>query len=100
MVVHVLYMRTCDKEGLRVPLNLSSLRDPPIKASHALISILDTKFMRAELQKTRYQAKHSLGAVQGINVQQLQQNVLKTVFIASVFRWFLIKKYQRETTSQ
>ena len=89
MVVHVLYMRTCDKEGLRAPLNLSSL---PIKASHALISILDTKLTRAELEKTRYQAKHSLGAIQGINVQQLLQNVLKTVFIASVFHWFLIKK--------
>ena len=100
MLVHVLYMRTCDKEGLRVPLNLSSLRDAPIKASHALISILHTKFMRAKLEKTRYQAKHSLGAVQGINVQQLLQNVLKTVFIASVFRWFLIKKYQKETTLQ
>ena len=97
MLVHVLYMRTCDKEGLRVPLNLSSLRDAPIKASHALISILHTKFTRAELEKTRYQAKHSLGNVQGINVQQLLQNVLKTVFIASVFLWFLIKKYQKET---
>ena len=92
MVVHVLYMRTSDKEGLRAPLNLSSLRDVPIKASHALISILDTKLTRAELEKTWYQAKHSLGAIQGINVQQLLQNVLKTVFIASVFRWFLIKK--------
>ena len=56
--------------------------------------------MRAELQKTRYQAKHSLGAVQGINVQQLLPNVLKTVFIASVFLWFLIKKYQKETILQ
>ena len=45
---------------------------------------------RAKLEKPRYQAKHSLGAVQGINVQQLLQNVLKTVFIASVFRWFFI----------
>ena len=71
-----------------------------IKASHALISILHTKFTRAKLEKTRYQSKHSLGAVQGINVQQLLQNVLKTVFIASVFRWFLIKKYKKETTLQ
>ena len=52
MVVHVLYMQTSDKEGLRAPLNLSSLRDVPIKASHALISILDTKLTRAELEKT------------------------------------------------
>ena len=52
MVVHVLYMRTSDKEGLRAPLNLRSLRDVPIKASHALISILDTKLTRAELEKT------------------------------------------------
>ena len=93
-------MQTRDKEGLRVPLNLSSLRDAPIKASHAVISILHTKFTRAELEKTQYQAKHSLRAVPGINVQQLLQNVLKTVFIASVFRWFLIKKYQKETTLQ
>ena len=90
MLVDVLYMRTCDKEGLRVPLNLSSLRDAPIKASHALISILHTKFTRAELEKNRYQAKYSLGAVQEINVQQLLQNLLKTVFIASVFLWCLI----------
>ena len=101
MLVHVLCMQTRDKEGLRVPLNLRSLRAAPIKVSHALISILHTKFTRAELEKTRYQAKHSLGAVQGIiNVQQLLQNVLKTVFIASVLRWFLIKKYQKETTLQ
>ena len=85
MLVHVLYMQTRDKEGLRVPLNLSSLRDAPIKASHALISILHTKFTRAELGKNRYQAKHSLGAVQGINVQQLLQNVLKTVFYIKPF---------------
>ena len=100
MLVHVLYMQTRDKEGLRVPLNLSSLRDAPIKASHAVISILQTNFTRAELEKTRYQAKHSLRAVQGINVQQLSQNALKPVFIVSVFRWFLIKKYQKETTLQ
>ena len=96
MLVHVLCMQMRDKEGLRVPLNLSSLRDAPIKVSHTLISVLHTKFTRAELEKNRYQAKHSLGAVRGINVQQLLQNVLKTVFIASVFRWFLIKKYQRD----
>ena len=65
-----------------------SLRNVPIKATHALISILHTKFTRSELEKPRYQAKHSLGAVQGINLQQMLQNVLKTVFIASVFRWF------------
>ena len=53
MLVPVLYMQTCHKEGLRVPLNLSSLHDRPIKASHSLISILHTKFMRAELEKTR-----------------------------------------------
>ena len=93
-------MQTRDKEGLRVPLNLSSLRDAPIKVSHTLISILHTKFTRAELEKNRYQAKHSLGAVQGINVQQLLPNVLKTVFITSVFLWFLIKKYQKETILQ
>ena len=100
MLVHVLCMQTRDKEGLRVPLNLSSLRDAPIKVSHTLISILHTKFTRAELEKNRYQAKHSLGAVQGINVQQLLSNVLKTVFITSVFLWFLIKKYQKETILQ
>ena len=83
-------MQTRDKEGLRVPLNLSSLRAAPIKVSHALISILHTKFTRAELEKNRYQAKYSLGAVQEINVQQLLQNLLKTVFIASVFLWCLI----------
>ena len=93
-------MQTRDKEGLRVPLNLSSLRDAPFKVIHTLISILHTKFTRAELEKNRYQAKHSLGAVQGINVQQLLPNVLKTVFIASVFLWFLIKKYQKETILQ
>ena len=93
-------MQTRDKEGLRVPLNLSSLRDAPFKVIHTLISILHTKFTRAELEKNRYQAKHSLGAVQGINVQQLLPNVLKTVFITSVFLWFLIKKYQKETILQ
>ena len=97
MVVHVLYMRTCDKEGLRVPLNLSSLREVPIKASHALISILDTKFTRAELKKP-VSSKTFSWAVKGINVHQLLQNVLKTVFVASVFHWFVIKKYQKETT--
>ena len=91
MVVHVLYMRTCDKEGLRAPLNLSSLCDTPIKASHALISILDTKLTRAELEKTRYQAKHSLGAIQGINVQQLLQNVLKQFLLLLSFAGFLLK---------
>ena len=54
----------------------------PLKPTHALISILHTKFTKAELEKPRYQAKHSLGAVQGINLQQMLQNVLKTVFIA------------------
>ena len=44
-----------------------------------------------------YQAKHSLGAFHGINLQQMLQNVLKTV-ITSVFRWFFIKKYEKETT--
>ena len=100
MLVHVLCMQTRDKEGMRVPLYLSSLRDASFKVIHTLISILHTKFTRAELEKNRYQAKHSLGAVQGINVQQLLPNVLKTVFIASVFLWFLIKKYQKETILQ
>ena len=105
MLVHVLHMRTCDKEGLRVPLNLSttvycSLSNVPIKATHALISILHTKFTRAEPEKPRYQAKHSLWAVQGINLQRMLQNVLKIVFIAFVFRWCFIQKYQKETALQ
>ena len=61
MLVHVLCMQTRDKEGLRVPLNLSSLRDAPIKVNHTLISILHTKFMIAELGNTDIKQNILLG---------------------------------------